>query len=197
MSSSLGKQYTVKEADSAGSEMTVSFYGGTYNGSGVTVEKYHRAADPSGVFLEQYKVYTPTKLTLLGSRDYTASGTIDATTYAGYSIDLTKKVGESQVLNITKTNSLGPSTYSSTLVFDAVETLTIAGVTLNTCRTRLVGENSSRQNRPVTSTTTAWFAAGYGFSYPVKVSASFDYTDGKAPARESFDNVVMLTVPLH
>ncbi|MBS1230694.1 MAG: hypothetical protein H6R17_3971 [Proteobacteria bacterium] len=194
MSPSLGKQYAAKEA---GSEITVSFYGGTYNGSDVTVEKHHRAADPSGVFSELYTVYTPEKLTNLGDRDYNASGTIDTTTYAGYSIDLTKKVGESQVLSITKTNSYGPSTYSSTFVFDGVETLTMAGVTLNTCRTMLVGENSLRQSRPGTSTTTAWFAAGYGFSYPVKVSASFDYSDGKAPARESFDNVVILTVPLH
>ena len=197
MSPSLGKQYAVKEAVNGGSEITVSFYGGTYNGSDVTVEKFHYAADPSGVFSELYTVYTPEKLTNLGDRNYNSSGTIDATTYAGYSIDLTKKVGESQVLRITKTNSYGPSTYSSTLVFDGVETLTMAGVTLNTCRTMLVGEDSLRQSRPGTSTTIAWFAAGYGFSYPVKVSAYFDYSDGKAPARESFENFVMLTVPLH
>lgn len=202
-----GKSFTV---DATRYEQTVpypftySLYGGTFNGNVVTVKKRGNIANTTS-YRETYGVYTPSRVTILADRLYaydSVSKTYKTYTdaYSGYSIDLTKKVGESQNVDITTTDDASNSSVDHRVyTFEGVETLTIAGVTLNTCRLSVTSSSpylNDYGSRHGTYKMTEWVSAGYGLDdyEPIKSLATITFLDGNRPS--SVTESSLLTSPL-
>jgi hypothetical protein len=120
--------------------------------------------------------------------------------YSGYSLDLTKKVGESQNVDITTTDDASNSSVDHRVyTFEGVETLTIAGVTLNTCRLTVTSSSpylNDYGSRHGTYKMTEWVSAGYGLDdyEPIKSLSTITFLDGKKPSSVTESSV--LTSPL-
>ncbi len=149
VSAAEGKEFSVdvtRYEDNVPFPFTFSLYSGTYNGTAVTVKK-RRSITGTGNYRETYGVYTPTRLTILADRLYAYDSVLNAyktytDAYSGYSLDLTKKIGESQNVDVTTTDDAANSSVDHRVyTFDGVETLTIAGVTLNTCRLKVTSSS--------------------------------------------------------
>ena len=207
VSAAEGKQFTV---DSMGYENTVPFpftfslYSGTYNGTAVTVKKRRNIANTTS-YRETYGVYTPSILTILADRLYVYDSVSNAyktytDAYSGYSLDLTKKIGESQNVDVTTTDDAANSSVDHRVyIFDGVETLTIAGVMLNTCRLTVTSSSPDLNGygtRHGTYKMTEWVSAGYGLDdyEPIKGVATITFLDGYQPSSVTESSV--LTSPL-
>jgi len=197
ISASPGKQFAVSYTTDDGYKKSYidSFYSGTFSGVAVTVEKSHHDSDSAGNYVENYVVFTPSKVEYLGYKKYYSDSTSYTNTFSGYSLDLTVTAGQSQTINVSEVYSSGESSsYAATYVFDGVEALSIAGVTLNTCRLTASGPGGT-VGRPGTVKVTMWYAAGYGFTDPVKRLTITNYSDEKTPSSET--DTGELTIPLH
>lgn len=163
-----GKKFTGTYTSPSGKTQSYSYeiLAGTYGGANATLEKkvkLNADGSLSDNYSTAYASYTGATLYALGRIDGDSS-TTDEDKFSGYNFDLSKKIGETQTVSGVITSQDGHTTTTTvTLTFEGLETLSLAGKSLDTCRIKLDETSSSSTDRTV-----LWVAPGHGLWSPVK-----------------------------
>ncbi|WP_018607468.1 hypothetical protein [Uliginosibacterium gangwonense] len=162
MTATTGKSFTYTSTDASGNSTSYTHLvaTGTYNGNTVTAETDTPA---SGTYFTTYTSYTSSAFTQLA---YTNSTGTISNVYSNRIVDLSKASGASQTFTWTSTSTLDSSSFSAatTLKFDGVEAVTLAGASYNACKVSTSGTYSDGG----TFSNVAWYLPGYGAAVPVK-----------------------------